>query len=187
MLVKPGDVTTMTFGWGSIKWFVTPSTVPAAGSTLGEVIVNPGQGHARHHHANAEEVIYVISGKAAQMVDDGEPFTIGEGDAVHIPKGVWHSTYNTTWRPLRLIVTYTPAARKRPWKPPRTTPSTPRRRPRMAPNLTHHLGKPTRRSPADKDGEAHVPQPDDEPPSMATPRSPERRGVASRGAEARRH
>ncbi|MFI0373374.1 cupin domain-containing protein [Actinomadura sp. 1N219] len=113
MLVNPGDVTTMTFDWGSIKWFVTPSSVPGAGSTLGEVIVNPGQGHARHNHPNAEEVIYVISGEATQMVDDGDPFIIREGDAVHIPKGVWHSTYNTTWRPLRLIVTYTPGGEEK--------------------------------------------------------------------------
>ena len=108
MLVNPADVTTMTFDWGSIKWFVTPSSVEGASSTLGEVIVNPGKGHARHNHPNAEEIIYVISGEATQMVDDGEPFPIREGDAVHVPKGAWHSTYNTTWRPLRLIVTYTP-------------------------------------------------------------------------------
>ncbi|TDC74653.1 cupin domain-containing protein [Actinomadura sp. 7K507] len=113
MLVNPGDVTTMAFDWGSIKWFVTPSAVPGASSTLGEVIVNPGKGHARHNHPGAEEVIYVISGEATQMVDDGEPFPIGEGDAVHIPKGVWHSTFNTTWRPLRLIVTYTPGGEEK--------------------------------------------------------------------------
>ncbi|NDU77209.1 cupin domain-containing protein [Actinomadura sp. DSM 109109] len=113
MLRKPDDVATATFDWGSIKWFVTPSAVPGAGGTLGEVIVNPGKGHARHHHPGAEEVIYVISGEAAQMVDDGEPFLIREGDAVHIPKGVWHSTHNMTWRPLRLIVTYTPGGEEK--------------------------------------------------------------------------
>ncbi|HEU5025003.1 MAG TPA: cupin domain-containing protein [Spirillospora sp.] len=113
MHVTPGDVPTMTFDWGSIKWFVTPSAVDGAGSTLGEVIVNPGKGHARHNHPNAEEVIYVVSGEAEQMVDDGAPFTIREGDAVHIPKGAWHSTYNATWRPLRLIVTYTPGGEEK--------------------------------------------------------------------------
>ncbi|TDD83827.1 cupin domain-containing protein [Actinomadura rubrisoli] len=113
MLVSPGDVPTMTFDWGSIKWFVTPSGVPGASSTLGEVIVNPGKGHARHNHPGAEEIIYVISGEATQMVDDGEPFTIREGDTVHIPKGAWHSTYNTTWRTLRLIVTYTPGGEEK--------------------------------------------------------------------------
>jgi oxalate decarboxylase/phosphoglucose isomerase-like protein (cupin superfamily) len=113
MLLSPNTVPTMTFDWGSIKWFVTPSGVPGAGSTLGEVIVNPGKGHARHHHPGAEEIIYVISGEADQMVDDGEPFAIREGEAVHIPAGVFHSTFNTTWRPLRLIVTYTPGGEER--------------------------------------------------------------------------
>jgi oxalate decarboxylase/phosphoglucose isomerase-like protein (cupin superfamily) len=108
MLVTPGDVTTMTFDWGSIKWFVTPYAIQGASSSLGEVIVNPGKGHARHNHPGADEVIYVISGEGKQMVDDGEPFAIKEGDSVYIPKGSWHSTDNTTWRPLRLIVTYTP-------------------------------------------------------------------------------
>jgi oxalate decarboxylase/phosphoglucose isomerase-like protein (cupin superfamily) len=103
----------MSFDWGSIQWFVTPSSAEGASSTLGEVIVNPGKGHARHNHPNAEEIIYVISGEATQMVDDGEPFPIREGDAVHIPKGAWHSTYNTTWRPLRLIVTYTPGGEEK--------------------------------------------------------------------------
>jgi oxalate decarboxylase/phosphoglucose isomerase-like protein (cupin superfamily) len=113
MLVTPGNLTTMTFDWGSIKWFVTPYAIQGAGSSLGEVIVNPGKGHARHNHPDAEEVIYVISGEAKQMVDDGEPFAIKEGDAVHIPKGVYHSTFNTTWRPLRLIVTYTPGGEEK--------------------------------------------------------------------------
>lgn len=113
MLVSPDRVTTMTFDWGSIKWFVTPSLIPGAGSTLGEVIVNPGKGHARHNHPNAEEVIYVISGEATQMVDDGEPFPIKEGDTVHIPAGAYHSTFNSTWRPLRLIVTYTPGGEEK--------------------------------------------------------------------------
>lgn len=113
MLVTPGDVTTMTFDWGSIKWFVTPYVIQGARSSLGEVIVNPGKGHARHNHPDADEVIYVISGEGLQMVDDGAPFPIKEGDAVHIPKGVWHSTENTTWRSLRLIVTYTPGGEEK--------------------------------------------------------------------------
>jgi oxalate decarboxylase/phosphoglucose isomerase-like protein (cupin superfamily) len=101
MHVSPDSVPTMAFDWGSIKWFVTPSAIQGASSTLGEVIVNPGKGHARHNHP-------VISGEGTQMVDDGEPFPIKEGDTVHIPMGAYHSTFNTTWRALRLIVTYTP-------------------------------------------------------------------------------
>lgn len=108
MRVRPDDLETMTFDWGSTKWFVTPRRIPGASSSLGEVIVNPGRGHGRHNHPDAEEIIYVISGEALQMVDDGEPFEIREGDAVHVPAGAFHSTLNTSWRPLRLIVTYVP-------------------------------------------------------------------------------
>ena len=54
MLINPDAVPTMTFDWGSIKWFVTPSAITGAGSSFGEVIVNPGKGHARHNHPNAE-------------------------------------------------------------------------------------------------------------------------------------
>jgi quercetin dioxygenase-like cupin family protein len=39
-------------------------------------------------HAGADEVIYVISGEGKQLVDDGEPFAMKEGDWVYIPKGV---------------------------------------------------------------------------------------------------
>lgn len=30
------------------------------------------------------------------------------GDAVYIPANTLHSTFNTTWQPLRLVVIYTP-------------------------------------------------------------------------------
>jgi oxalate decarboxylase/phosphoglucose isomerase-like protein (cupin superfamily) len=108
VLIRPDELTTMTFDWGSIKWFVTPRRIDGASSSLGEVIVNPGRGHARHNHPDAEEIIYVISGQALQMVHDDEPFEIREGDAVHVPTAAFHSTLNTGWRPLRLIVTYVP-------------------------------------------------------------------------------
>jgi oxalate decarboxylase/phosphoglucose isomerase-like protein (cupin superfamily) len=105
---RPDEVPTRTFDWGTIKWLVTPHLDQGAGLTTGEVIIYPGQGHAPHVHPNEEEVIYVISGEGEQMVDNGASFPIREGDAVYIPANTLHSTYNTTWRPLRLVVVYTP-------------------------------------------------------------------------------
>jgi oxalate decarboxylase/phosphoglucose isomerase-like protein (cupin superfamily) len=105
---RPDEVPTRVFDWGTIKWLVTPHLDQGAGLTTGEVIVYPGQGHAPHVHPAEEEVIYVISGEGEQMVDNGAPFPIREGDAVYIPANTLHSTYNTTWRPLRLVVVYTP-------------------------------------------------------------------------------
>ncbi len=52
----------------------------------------------------------MISGEGTQTVGDGRgpAFAIKAGDAVYIPANTLHSTYNTTWRPLRLVVVYTP-------------------------------------------------------------------------------
>ncbi len=108
MLRNPSRVSTMVFDWGSIKWLVTPTGVDDATSTLGEVIINPTKGHDRHNHPNADEIIYVVEGEGRQTVGDDPEFAIKGGDAVWIPRGSMHSTFNTTWRPLRLVVTYTP-------------------------------------------------------------------------------
>lgn len=106
---RPEEVATRTFEWGTIKWLVTPHLDAGADLTTGEVIVYPGKGHAPHVHPHEQEVIYVISGEGVQTVgEDGEPFAIREGDAVYVPANTLHSTYNTIWRPLRLVVVYTP-------------------------------------------------------------------------------
>jgi oxalate decarboxylase/phosphoglucose isomerase-like protein (cupin superfamily) len=106
--IDPASVPTQTFDWGAIKWFVTPTTTPGAGITFGEVVVLPGGGHGRHNHPDAEELLYVISGEGEQMVDDGEPSPIRAGDTIYIPLGIYHSTLNTGWTPLRVLALYNP-------------------------------------------------------------------------------
>lgn len=99
---------THTFDWGATKWLVSPSTTPGARLTFGEVLVLPGKGHERHNHPDAEEILYVLSGEGEQMVADGEPFPVRAGDVLYIPAGVYHSTLNTDWEPMRLIALYNP-------------------------------------------------------------------------------
>jgi len=102
---------TDTFDWGLIKWLVTPEQTRDAGLTFGEVILLPGKGHERHNHPDAEEILYVLSGTGEQTVDtenDGEPFEVRAGDTIHVPTGVFHSTLNTGWAPLRLLALYSP-------------------------------------------------------------------------------
>ena len=48
--ITPAEVETFSLDWGTRKWFVSPVTIPGAANSQGEVIVNPGQGHARHLH-----------------------------------------------------------------------------------------------------------------------------------------
>ncbi|MGI8484909.1 MAG: cupin domain-containing protein [Thermomicrobiales bacterium] len=96
------------FGWGFTKWLVTPDQPGGSGLTFGEVIALPGMGHDRHNHPDAEEILYVLAGVGQQMVDDEEPFEIRAGDVMYIPVGVYHSTQNTGWEPLKMIALYNP-------------------------------------------------------------------------------
>ncbi|SHE93362.1 Cupin domain-containing protein [Seinonella peptonophila] len=106
--IQPNDVSTHSFSWGVIKWLVTPDQIKGANMTFGEVILLPEQGHERHNHPESEEILYVLSGEGEQMVNDEASFQIQAGDVIHIPKGVYHSTFNTGWEPLRLLAIYNP-------------------------------------------------------------------------------
>jgi oxalate decarboxylase/phosphoglucose isomerase-like protein (cupin superfamily) len=107
--VEPNAIPTQTFDWGSIKWLVSPESEQGAGLTFGEVVLLPGKGHDRHNHPESEEILYVLSGEGEQMVADGEPFPVKPGDTIYVPTGVFHSTHNTGWEPMRLLALYNPA------------------------------------------------------------------------------
>ena len=106
--INPANVATHSFDWGIIKWLVSPDQNPGAKLTFGEVILLPGQGHVRHNHPTAEEILYVLSGTGEQMVDDKAPFAVHPGDTIYIPTAIFHSTINTSWAPLRLLALYNP-------------------------------------------------------------------------------
>ena len=106
--VDPNAIPTQTFDWGAIKWFVTPELTEGAGITFGEVVLQPGRGHDRHNHPESEEILYVLSGEGEQMLDDREPFAVKPGDTIYVPPGVFHSTRNTGWEPMRLLALYNP-------------------------------------------------------------------------------
>src|SRR5579859_8079919 len=73
---------------------------------------NPGQGHARHNHPASEQFIFVIGGEGVMMIEDeaGRPVetAIGPGSLITIPRGAFHSTFNTGWDPLRILAVYSP-------------------------------------------------------------------------------
>jgi oxalate decarboxylase/phosphoglucose isomerase-like protein (cupin superfamily) len=94
--IRPADVETQVFDWGTIKWLSEPRVTATERFTMGVVLLQPGKGHVRHNHPGTEEILYVVSGQGKQMIDiDGEQWEpISAGDMIHIP--------------LKMIAVYSP-------------------------------------------------------------------------------
>ena len=102
------DVEVEELPWGPHHWIVRPGLVEAEGLLLVRVRMPAGKAHQFHRHPELEEIIYVLSGRAEQWVDD-ECRELGPGEAAHIPKNVVHGTYNTSNEPLDFLAILSPA------------------------------------------------------------------------------
>ena len=90
MFRYPKDVNTFGFDWGRLALTVAPEVNGAARFSGGVVDLASGQGHSRHNHPGAEEIIFVISGNGEQMVEDeaGNPVVkkVGTGCTIYVPE-----------------------------------------------------------------------------------------------------
>lgn len=96
------------------EWLSKPGLTEAEGLLLARVQLQSGDGHAFHRHPELEEIIYVISGRAEQWVEE-ERRDLGPGDMAHIPANVVHATHQgpfaidvfdeEPWRSLRAAAT----------------------------------------------------------------------------------
>ncbi|MFN8531649.1 MAG: cupin domain-containing protein [Anaerolineae bacterium] len=103
------DVDTIVFDWGKIQMLSTAGVTGSHSISFGSVVLEPGKGHVRHNHPDADEIIYFVSGEGDQMLNDGEPVRCSAGACCWIPKGMFHSTVNRGNGPLHLVVAYIPA------------------------------------------------------------------------------
>ena len=108
-IATENDVDKLEFNWGVIHILAKESMTGSGTFSFGHVVLQPGQGHVRHNHPTADEVIYVLSGEADQMLDDEPAVKVKPGDCIWIPKAVYHSTINKGSEPVILIVVYAPA------------------------------------------------------------------------------
>src|SRR3954447_382358 len=99
--VRPNEVETHVCPWVTAKILSEPETSSLRSLGAVSIYFDPGKGHERHNHPDAEQLIFVIAGEAEMMIEfeEGSPQyqTIRAGDLVSIPKGAYHSTINKGW------------------------------------------------------------------------------------------
>ena len=83
------------------RMLVTSTTTSGNASSLGYSVFTPGTELQAVKH-ETEEVAYVVSGSGELRLDD-EAIPFGEGDALHMPAGVWHAVANTGEEPVVMV------------------------------------------------------------------------------------
>lgn len=93
-VVKRAEVDPIELPGGSASWMlVTEAKVGGNRASLGYSVFTPGTVLPSVRH-EAEEVAYVVAG-SGELRLDGQVVRFEQGDALHIPAGIWHAVANT--------------------------------------------------------------------------------------------
>ncbi len=104
-----GDIPAEAVPFGAARWLSNPSATRAAQLAVVDVTLDPGAGHAFHHHPRQEEVLYVVVGAVEQWLEK-EKRILGPGDGIFIPAGVIHASFNAGSGPARFVAILGPCA-----------------------------------------------------------------------------
>ncbi len=105
-IVRKDEVEVEPVGTKMHYWYSKPGLTDTERLNYVRVTLPPGEGHDFHYHP-MEEVLHILSGTATQWLK-GERHLLGPGDAVHVPEGVVHATYNSGEEELEFIAVLIP-------------------------------------------------------------------------------
>lgn len=95
--------------WGTVSWVCNPVTTGAETLTVTDVTIDRGCGHDFHKHPDQDEVIVVVEGQIEQWLEQ-EQRLLQPGDAVVIPAGAVHASFNVGEGTARITVILGPCA-----------------------------------------------------------------------------
>jgi quercetin dioxygenase-like cupin family protein len=105
--IPAAEVVRQQLDWGWLGWCSRPAGTGAKKLVVIEVTLAPGGGHAFHQHPQQEEVIYAIEGEVEQWRED-EKRMLGPGDAVFLPAGTVHASFNVSDTDAKLLAILAP-------------------------------------------------------------------------------
>jgi len=83
-------------------YLVERGASPSRRLTMGQTVIYPTGSTTGHSHDDMEEVYYVVSGEG-EMVVGADRYPIKTGDALYVPPGEFHTTFQTGNIPLVVV------------------------------------------------------------------------------------
>ncbi len=90
-------------------WYFRPGMVRETDFLFVRAHLPPGEAHRFHFHPKMEEMLYILAGTAEQWVER-ERRIMNPGDALYLPAGIVHGTYNANTEPLAFLAVLSPAS-----------------------------------------------------------------------------
>jgi quercetin dioxygenase-like cupin family protein len=89
-------------------WQCKPGMVADTNLMFVRAQLPPGEAHRFHFHPKMEEILYILSGTAEQWIEK-EKRIMKPGDAIYLPVGMVHGTYNIGTETLDFLAVLSPA------------------------------------------------------------------------------
>ena len=89
-------------------WHCKPGMVADTNLMFVRAQLPPGEAHKFHYHPKMEEILYILSGTAEQWIEK-EKRIMKAGDAIYLPVGLIHGTYNVGTETLDFLAVLSPA------------------------------------------------------------------------------
>ena len=83
-------------------YLIEQGIAPSLALTMGQTVIYPTGSTTGHSHDDMEEVYYVISGEGEMVVGE-DRFPIKTGDALYVPPGDFHTTFQKGNLPLTIV------------------------------------------------------------------------------------
>ncbi len=98
----------VTADGSTIRELLNAENSPLGNQSLAEATLAPGQKTARHFHARAEEIYFMLSGQGAMTIGE-QTRAVKSGEAIAIAAGAPHCIENDGDQELRFLCCCAPA------------------------------------------------------------------------------
>ena len=102
----------ITDSWGSLTWFASGKLGNSDGMTIGRALIKPGCENPLHSHPNCAEVLVVMQGRIAHVIENGNEVEMTVGDTISLPAGLPHKARNIGEEDAILSISFDSADRQ---------------------------------------------------------------------------
>ena len=102
----------ITDSWGSLTWYASGKLGNSNAMTIGKALIKPGCENPLHSHPNCSEVLVVVQGRIAHVIENGNEVEMTVGDTITLPRGLPHKACNIGEEDAILSISFDSADRQ---------------------------------------------------------------------------